>query len=337
MAGPGRPLGRARFEWPISSTRSRQTCAPSARRRCSSDYGAWLLAAAVLVVGVAAGWQVWQWYRLRHDRATAAIYLDAMFAAEQPGENAPASAGQGRGRRFLPACRRGPEGYRTLARLQRRRWLPDPATWPAPPHCRTRWPPTPPPIRCCATSPACSGSSRSSTPAIPARLRERLAPLAVPDNPWHAWPQEVGRPARPAPGPCRSRRSARCAAWRRRHAPQGLRGRAELLAAPARWLMAQDRLKLPGRAPGRHRARSASATALSRRAASLLPLGALAGCGWWDRLVRHEEGAAARQAGRCDAGRARARAADGRAADGGAAAAGAPTPTGRRPAATRRT
>ena len=48
-------------------------------------YGGLIVAAAVLIVGAAAGWQGWRWYEARRDQAAAAQYLHAMNLAAAPG------------------------------------------------------------------------------------------------------------------------------------------------------------------------------------------------------------------------------------------------------------
>lgn len=153
-------------------------------------YGAWLVAAAVLVVGMAAAWQVWNWYQLRRDRATAAIYLDAMFAAERPAPDGQHPDAKDAIQGFARAAARGPEGYRTLARLEQAAldarsgnlagaaalWSEVASDTAADPLLRSLanllW------------------VNQQLDSGNPERLRERLAPLMLPDNPWHSLAQE---------------------------------------------------------------------------------------------------------------------------------------------------
>ena len=81
-------------------------------------YGVWLLLAALLVVAGTAAWQVREWYQARYDRATAGIYLDAMFAAEAQGKIGNMPAATVAADDFARVIHRGPDSYRTLARLQ---------------------------------------------------------------------------------------------------------------------------------------------------------------------------------------------------------------------------
>jgi hypothetical protein len=81
-------------------------------------YGWLLLAAALMVVGAAAGWRIWRGIEDRADATAAASFLAAMRQASpvsgpatQQGKAA-ALAG------FEKLADSGPEGYRTLARLR---------------------------------------------------------------------------------------------------------------------------------------------------------------------------------------------------------------------------
>ena len=155
-------------------------------------YGVWLLAAALLVVGLVAGWQVWQWYRLRQDRATAAIYLDAMFAAEQPGENGQHPQAKLANDDFARVIRRGPDSYRTLARLQQAALAAQSGDQAG---AAAMW-------STVATDSAADPLLRDLASLLliehqldtgnPEALRERLAPLAAPTNPWRSLAQEAG-------------------------------------------------------------------------------------------------------------------------------------------------
>ena len=84
-------------------------------RRLLQRYGIILVAALVLVVAGAAGWQLWQ-YRQRQTReAVAAQFLTAMQAANaSAGKPDRARAEQS----FTQIATTGPSGYRTLARLR---------------------------------------------------------------------------------------------------------------------------------------------------------------------------------------------------------------------------
>lgn len=155
-------------------------------------YGVWLVAAALLVIGLAAGWQVWHWYRVRHDRATAAIYLDAMFAAEQPGENGQRPGAKLASDHLARVIQRGPASYRTLARLQQAALAAQggdkagaAAMWSAVAADGA----ADPLLRGLATLLLVQDQLDTGNPEA---LRERLAPLALPSNPWHSLAQEAG-------------------------------------------------------------------------------------------------------------------------------------------------
>lgn len=82
-------------------------------------YGVLLVIAAVLVVIGAAGWQAWQWRKREQANDVAVMFLDGMRKSAPPpaGAAATASAGEAIGQ-FDKIAATGPEGYRTLARLQ---------------------------------------------------------------------------------------------------------------------------------------------------------------------------------------------------------------------------
>jgi hypothetical protein len=153
-------------------------------------YGAWLLAAAVFVVAMAAAWQVWNWYQLRHARATAAIYLDAMFAAEHPAPDNQHPNLKDAIQGFARAAARGPAGYRVLGRLEAAaleaksgNQAAAAALWNEVANDRG----IDSLLRDLATLLSVNSQLDSGNPQ---RLRERLAPLVLPDNAWHSLAQE---------------------------------------------------------------------------------------------------------------------------------------------------
>ena len=153
-------------------------------------YGAWLLAAALFVVGMAAAWQVWNWYQLRRDRATAVIYLDAMLAAEHPAPDGQHPSYKEAIQGFARAAAGGPEGYRTLARLHEAALDAQSGDRAA---AAALWGEVAsdgnadPLLRGLATLLSVNEQLDSGNPE---RLRERLAPLMLPDNPWHSLARE---------------------------------------------------------------------------------------------------------------------------------------------------
>ena len=77
-------------------------------------YGGVLVAAALLVLAATGGWQGWRWYQGRETARVAAIYLDALRAADRP-----AGAERHAARPLLDqVAAEGAPGYRTLARLR---------------------------------------------------------------------------------------------------------------------------------------------------------------------------------------------------------------------------
>jgi hypothetical protein len=86
--------------------------------RLLKRYAGVIIACALLIVGVAAGWQAWRWYQTRQDQAAAAEYLTAMNLAEDPAGVSDA-ARNGAAIAVLDKLESSaPKGYRTLARLR---------------------------------------------------------------------------------------------------------------------------------------------------------------------------------------------------------------------------
>jgi hypothetical protein len=88
-------------------------------------YAGVILAAAVAVVGAAAGWQGWRWYEDRQDRKAAAQYVTAVTLAQASPTGGP-GGGPGGGNEatrsaaiaaFAGVAADSPAGYATLARL----------------------------------------------------------------------------------------------------------------------------------------------------------------------------------------------------------------------------
>lgn len=155
------------------------------------NYGVWLLVAALLVVGGAGAWQVWSWYQARYDRATAAIYLNAMFAAEAPGNigNTPGTTIAAAD--FARVIHRGPAAYRTLARLQQAALEAKQgheagavAMWNAVAEDGG----ADPLLRNLAVLLWTEHQLATGNPQI---LRERLTPLLAPGNPWRPLAREA--------------------------------------------------------------------------------------------------------------------------------------------------
>ena len=88
-------------------------------RRLAVRYGGWFVAAVVLVVAGAAGWQVWRGREAERAATVASSYIAALRAAGETVAGAgpapdPASAAA----EFARVAETAPDGYRTLARLR---------------------------------------------------------------------------------------------------------------------------------------------------------------------------------------------------------------------------
>jgi hypothetical protein len=73
---------------------------------------AWLIIATVVaIIGAVAGWQLWNRWQYQQDAAAASRFIAAQTALEQPGAAPPIAT-------LDQLAAGGPEGYKTLARLQ---------------------------------------------------------------------------------------------------------------------------------------------------------------------------------------------------------------------------
>lgn len=156
-------------------------------QRLLRKYGGILVAAAVLVVVGAGGWQAWQWYDGRRNGAVAQDYLAAMHIADTTKGAGRQAAVAG----FAAVADKAGPGYRSLARLQAAAlkaqagdlagasalWDQVAGDGSADPLLRDlanlQW----------ATHQIDGGD--------PAAVAGRLAPLAAPSNPFHALAQEA--------------------------------------------------------------------------------------------------------------------------------------------------
>jgi hypothetical protein len=78
-------------------------------------YAGLIIAAALLVIAAAAGWQAWHWWQAKQDLAAGQRYLAAMALMQTPAGTANSKDATGE---FDKLAQSAPEGYRTLARLQ---------------------------------------------------------------------------------------------------------------------------------------------------------------------------------------------------------------------------
>jgi hypothetical protein len=147
-------------------------------------YGGLIVAAALVIVGAAAGWQGWRWYEAKQDRAAAVQFLGAMNLAGQPA-NRPAAIAA-----FNGLTNAAPDGYRTLARLREAALKAETGDLPG---AIALWDEVAgdgsadPLLRDLASLMWAQHQIDTGDPAL---LQARLKPLAAPDNPWHALAQE---------------------------------------------------------------------------------------------------------------------------------------------------
>jgi hypothetical protein len=198
-------------------------------QRLLKRYGGVIIACALLIVGVAAGWQAWRWYQTKQDQAAAAEYLTAMNLAEAPAGVSDAARNTAAIAVLDKLEATAPEGYRTLAQL---RAAAAKAALGDLPGALKLWDQVAadtsadPLLRDLATLMWVEHQIDSGDPAL---LQARLAPLARPENAWHALADEQlalldMRLGKPDAAKSILRRLAQDAT-----APNGVRGRANTL------------------------------------------------------------------------------------------------------------
>lgn len=152
-------------------------------------YGMLLLAAMLLAVLGTAAWQGWRWYRSKQDMAYASRFIAAMNAAEGGGLARTAPHPEALAQ-FGALAADAPEGYATLARLREAALKANAGDMPG---AVALW-----------NQVASDGAAdpllrdlavltlvqRQVGTGDPAALEARIAPLAQPDNPWHALAME---------------------------------------------------------------------------------------------------------------------------------------------------
>lgn len=154
--------------------------------RLTKKYGWVIIAAAVLIVAAAAGWQLWTRWQTRQDADIAARYVAAMNAVQQ----APAANSSDQIGALDQLAATAPEGYRTLARLRVGGLKADAGDLPG---AVAQWDTVAadaaadPLLRDLASLLA---TQRQLDQADPAQLQARLQPLAQPGNPWSALARE---------------------------------------------------------------------------------------------------------------------------------------------------
>jgi hypothetical protein len=154
-------------------------------------YGGLIVAAALVVIGAAAGWQGWHWYQARRDAAAAMEYVTAMNLGD-----AATSAGTSAASRtaavaaFANVASSAPMGYATLAQLQEAALKADAGDVQG---AATLWDQVAadqsadPLLRDLASL---LWAQRLLDKADPGQLESRLKALATPGNPWRTLAQE---------------------------------------------------------------------------------------------------------------------------------------------------
>jgi hypothetical protein len=158
-------------------------------RQFLTRYAGAIVAAAVIVVALVAGWQVWRWHQGRQDQAAAAVYLEGMLESEATGAGANAAHAASLAA-FDQLARHAPAGYRTLSRLRAA------ALEASDGHLKQAlmlWndvaadPSADPLLRDLASL---LWAQHQIGTADPGLLQARLKALAEPGNPWHAMATE---------------------------------------------------------------------------------------------------------------------------------------------------
>jgi hypothetical protein len=190
-------------------------------QRFLKRYGSWIAAAMVVVVLGVAGLQGWRWWQDRQAMQAAEAFFATAAAAAAPNADAKASAES-----FANLAARAPVGYRILARLRAaalKAGAGDTAG------ALTLWDEV-------AKDGAADPLYRDLATLLwglhglgtvePGQIEQRLAPLAVASNPWHASVQEVRALAALQRGDTAAARQGLQALANDVTAPQGVRERA---------------------------------------------------------------------------------------------------------------
>ncbi len=192
-------------------------------------YGGLIVAAAVAVVGAAAGWQGWRWYEARQDQAAAVQYLTAMNLADATAAGSSDANRAASIAAFARLAAKAPDGYATLARLHEAALKADvgdlqgaAALWDAVAGDSS----ADPLLRDLASLLWAQHEIDKGDPSL---LEARLKALASPDNPWHALADEQLALLDLRQGKTDQARTALRRLAQDTTAPSGVRGRASAL------------------------------------------------------------------------------------------------------------
>lgn len=198
-------------------------------RRLARKWGGLAVAVGLVAVAATAAWQGWRWYEARQATAAAATYLTLHRNAELPGADLAAAANG-----FAALGRAAPAGYRVLAKLRAAAlkaetgdaagalalWTEVAADAGADPLYRDL-----------ATLLAVTQALDSGDPA---QLAARLGPLAAEGNPWRASAREAQALLAIRTGNTAEARRLLEALAADQAAPEGVRERAQRVAAGLR-------------------------------------------------------------------------------------------------------
>jgi hypothetical protein len=198
-------------------------------RRLAQRWGGLALAVALLGIAAAGGFEAWRWYTARQAADAAETYLTLHRTAEREGADLPAIANG-----FAALGREAPAGYRTLSRLRAAALKAETGDREA---ALALWNEVAADgqadqlYRDLATLLAVSHAIDTGDPAA---LAARLAPLAAEGNPWRASAREAQALLALRRGASEEARRILEALVTDQSAPQGLRERAQRVAAGLR-------------------------------------------------------------------------------------------------------
>ena len=153
-------------------------------------YGGLIAAAALLVIGAAAGWQGWQYWQVKQDAAAATAFVSTATAADTTATLDPVVR-VALSKSFDALAAGAPDGYRTLARLRAAALKADAGDMNG---AAALWDQVAgdgsvdPLLRDLATL---MWAQRLIDHGDPARLEARLKPLTEPTNAWRPLAQEL--------------------------------------------------------------------------------------------------------------------------------------------------
>lgn len=198
-------------------------------RRLAKKWGGVALGAALVVIVATGAWQGWRWYEARQAQAAAATYLTLHRGADTAGGDLGQISNA-----FATLGREAPPGYRALAKLRAAALKAELGDLPA---ALALWTEvaadtnTDPLYRDLATLLAVTHAIDT---ADPAQLAARLGPLQVEGNPWRASAREAAGLLALRRGATEEARSLFEALAADPTSPEGVRERAQRVAAGLR-------------------------------------------------------------------------------------------------------